>query len=149
MKENIEQNKNTELTERKAKSMVEPRVSKPILIKQKFKGDCAAASLAMFLGVTYDELIKHFPKEYEEKFVDGIWNSRIFEVASKVYGKELLCYKDNFDLTKPSLVVADSLNYEGRKHTMYWDGKNIYDPALGKCYDDLPKNIAYIFQTEE
>jgi ABC-type molybdate transport system ATPase subunit len=69
-------------------------------------------------------------------------------VAEK-YGIELTCIYENFDLSKPSLLIVPSLNIKDRQHTIYWDGKNIFDPATGIAYKEKPKNIAYIFQKYE
>jgi hypothetical protein len=124
------------------------RAKLPGLIKQRYKGDCAVASLAMFLGISYENILKHYSEELAEKFYDGAWNSKTLRVA-KEYGVELTCIYENFNLNKPSLLVVPSLNIEGRLHTIYWDGENVFDPAIGKCYEILPKNIAYIFQKYE
>ena len=123
-------------------------VKPPTLIKQRYIGDCSVASLAMFLGISYDEILPHYPEEIKEQFSTGVWNHRTFEVAYEL-GVTLTCIEDDYDLAKPSLIIAPSLNRENTLHTMFWDGKKLYDPAIGKCYDSLPKNIAYVFQEYE
>jgi len=124
---------------------IERIVIPPVLIQQRYKGDCAVASLAMFLGITYDEILEHFVKELEDQFSDGIWNSKVFEVAKK-YGVELTCIYKEFDLTRRSLVIVPSLIAKDRQHTIFWDGDNVYDPSPLKIYDELPKSIAYIYR---
>ena len=117
-------------------------------IKQKYRGDCSVASLAMFLNISYEEIIIiNYKAEVDKEFKDGVWNDKTFQV-SELYGKKLYCYYTDFDLTKPSLLIVPSLNYIGKEHIIYWDGKNVYDPSLSKCYSELPNNILYIFQCE-
>ena len=120
------------------------------LIIQRYCGDCSLASLAMFLGCDYDDLLHLFENERKEGFPDGIWNHDIW-AAANLYGVYFETkYGEQFNRSKPAMVCLQSLNYEGRGHMLYWDGSSIYDPANAPIkYDSLPETINYAFQAIE
>ncbi|MGD8777702.1 MAG: hypothetical protein PVH88_01940 [Ignavibacteria bacterium] len=117
----------------------------PTLIKQRYKGDCAVASLAMFLGISYDEIIKHYSEELEVMFENGVWDHKTFEVAEK-YGVELTCVYKDFDFSKPSMLIIPSFNLKDKNHMVFWDGEKVFDPSPAIVYKSKPENILYIFQ---
>lgn len=118
-----------------------------ILVEQKYIGDCSVAVLSMFLGIPYDELLKNYDEELNENFENGVSNIKTFEIARK-YGITLISKKDNFDLSRKSIILVPSLNLDGKEHCIYWDGKTVYDPSPNKKYKNLPDNILYIFQEQ-
>ncbi len=101
------------------------------LIQQKFKADCAVASLAMFLGVDYEAVLRHCSGH--ELALNGLSNGRekfiaeAFEVPIKFLDRTKLERSKPADLTLPSLHSE-----RGSTHPVFWDGKRVWDPNKGR-----------------
>lgn len=96
-------------------------------------GDCGVASLAMFLGVTYEQAL-----EYLEKFgpvdVDRGISITHLALAATEYD-ELTVITPYRDVNKPAVVCVLSPGAPDEGHAVYWDGEEFWDPVLGAVID--------------
>lgn len=121
------------------------------LIRQRNNSDCAVCTLAMALGVSYDEVLALCP-DYRKRLADGIrvglsipdylyvarsygftFRSVYPHTVNKEYGDDFWEYLSE----KIALLVVHSLNYKGRLHSVYWDGLGVYDPSKKRRYNDV------------
>lgn len=102
-----------------------------MLIQQRFTSDCAVACLAMFLGVDYEEIVKHCTGY--ELVNNGLANAREAYIA-RMFKVELeFLDRTKLDRKKPAVLTVPSLNSEtGATHALYWNGKRIFDPNQGR-----------------
>ena len=97
--------------------------------QQRFAGDCQVACLAMFLDVSYDEVVKHV---WGSELIYGLADGRdkyiaaLFEVEIGAKDTSKLRRKNPAVLTVPSLNDPN-----GSRHVVYWDGKRVWDPLQG------------------
>lgn len=99
------------------------------LVQQRFAGDCQVACLAMFLGVAYDEVVKHV---WGSELIQGLADGRDKHIAA-LFEVEIGA-KDTSKLKRksPAVLTVPSLNDpNGSRHVVYWDGKRIFDPLQG------------------
>ena len=109
------------------------------MIEQKFSYDCAVASLAMFTGKTWDEIFLAFDKPTEglptNEVALYLWDNGFPNIEwRQCHGMP----------TIKSLVTVKSKNYPGKDHTIYFDGKDFYDPSPKEKYvshEDVERNM--------
>lgn len=101
-----------------------------MMIQQHFQSDCAVACLAMFLGVKYEDVAKHC--HGFELVTFGLCGKRTYDIAD-LFGADIL-WRDvsKLDYSKPAVLSVPSLNIPGGRHSVYWDGKTIFDPNVGR-----------------
>jgi hypothetical protein len=105
-----------------------PKLTK--LIRQRYPYDCAVASSAMYLGITWEEVRSHFGD-----ITEGIPTNKVCEFLWS-QGQNVEFYRDQLP-TKKALVIALSRNHEEGWHMMYFDGRKLFDPSTEKTYTDL------------
>jgi hypothetical protein len=100
-------------------------------IQQKFTADCAVACLAMFLGVEYEDVLRHVSGH--ELTLVGLTNSREAYIARLFEVEIYFLDRTKIDRFKPAVLTVPSLNSKtGLTHAVYWDGTRIYDPNQGR-----------------
>lgn len=126
-----------------------------MIIKQRNNSDCAVCTLAMALGIRYEDVLELVP-EYQKRsergeqigltIPDYLYVMRLhgFSIEA-VYPHSVNKYfgVDFWDhLThKLAFLVVHSLNYPGRLHSVFWDGDGVRDPSFLLAYDsDSIKN---------
>jgi hypothetical protein len=109
-------------------------------IQQVTGGDCAAASLAMFLGYTQEQYTKFlydfFRPQYRSGFKHGTKSTWVHKVA---YRHGILLAGMEFDKDRPAVLCLPSLNKPWPTlHSVYWDGSRIWDPSAHSWHRKLP-----------
>ena len=117
------------------------------MITQKFSYDCAVCSTAMFLNKPYEEVAKAL-----ELTKEGIGNDKI---AKYLWDNEIdVLWFEGFPPKKgtPAIVSVWSKNFEGKWHSIYFDGEKVFDPARSKpryeTYEEVKKHIIGSLQVE-
>jgi hypothetical protein len=111
--------------------MQNPRTKAMTLIQQKFAADCAVACLAMFLGVEYEDVLRHVGGH--ELTLGGLTNNREAYIARLFEVEISFLDRTKIDRSKPAVLTVPSLNSKtGLTHAVYWDGTRIYDPNQGR-----------------
>ena len=100
-------------------------------VQQRMPADCAVATLAMFLGVTYEKIACHCTGA--ELVLSGLpWVRenhilKLFKTPCDVFDRSVM------DWTKPAILSVPSLNEgSGVSHSVYWDGQRVWDPQHGR-----------------
>lgn len=100
-------------------------------IQQRMPADCTVAALAMFLGQSYEAVVRHcsgaelvqyglpWPRE---RHICGLFGTDV-----EVVDVSLVNWKRAAILTVPSLNDGG-----GRTHAIYWDGRRAWDPQKGR-----------------
>jgi hypothetical protein len=100
-------------------------------IQQKFAADCAVACLAMFLGVEYEDVLRHVGGH--ELTLGGLTNYREAYIARLFQVEISFLDRIKIDRSKPAVLTVPSLNSKtGLTHAVYWDGTRVYDPNQGR-----------------
>ena len=101
------------------------------LIQQKFTADCAVACLAMFLGVEYEDILRHV--NGHELTLGGLTNYREAYIARLFEVEIFFLDRTRIDRSKAAVLTVPSVNSKtGLTHAVYWDGTRIYDPNQGR-----------------
>lgn len=106
-------------------------MTKDDFVQQRMPADCAVATLAMFLGLTYEDIAKHCAG-YELAIQGLSWSREeyifgLFETPVAVYDRSLI------DWSQPAILSVPSLNEpDGGTHSVYWDGTRAWDPQMGR-----------------
>ncbi len=100
-------------------------------VQQQFDADCAVATMAMFLGVSYETIARHCTgAEMVFSGLSWIEENRIlhlFKTPCDVFDRRVM------DWSKPAILSVPSLNEaEGVTHSIYWDGQRAWDPQQGR-----------------
>ena len=97
---------------------------------ERFTADCAVACLAMFLGVEYEDVLRHVGGH--ELTLRGLTNYREAYIARLFEVEISFLDRTKIDRSKPAVLTVPSLNSKtGLTHAVYWDGTRIYDPNQG------------------
>lgn len=108
------------------------------LVTQKHNYDSEIASIAMFTGYTYDQIVsEYFPSR-------NFNNTRIKQVEFKAIMFDLnisVSQTKELDESKDAIVIVPSLNSKDRLHIVYWDSENkeLCDPQMGRIVYGRPK----------
>ncbi len=113
------------------------------LIKQRHHGDCAIAAIAMFVGVSYEDVEKKLSKV---ELYAGLTEEREVEVIGSFGIRVELRMNETWDPSEPAVLSVPSLNLDSTLHAVYWDGSRIYDPSTKNFYIELPDRIEYAIQ---
>ncbi len=100
-------------------------------IPQRMPADCAVAALAMFLGVTYEDIARHCTgSELVDSGMPWVRENHIlhlFKAPCDVFDRTVM------DWSSPAILSVPSLNEaEGVTHSVYWDGSRVWDPQQGR-----------------
>lgn len=100
-------------------------------VQQRMPADCAVATLAMFLGVAYEDIARHCTGA--ELVDSGLSWSRenhilhLFRKPCDVFDRTVM------DWNAPAILSVPSINEaEGVTHSLYWDGNRVWDPQQGR-----------------
>ena len=100
-------------------------------IQQRMPADCTVATLAMFLGKTYEDIARHCSGaelvQYGLPWHREHYICRLFKVEVEVVDISLMNWQRAAILTVPSLNDG-----KGQTHSVYWDGKRVWDPQKGR-----------------
>lgn len=101
------------------------------LIQQRMPADCAVAALAMFLNVTYEDVAIHCSgAELVRSGLSWVRENHIlglFQVECDVFAPSVI------DWVQPAILSVPTLNEpEGGTHSIYWDGKRVWDPQTNR-----------------
>jgi len=107
-----------------------PTVTK--FVQQRMPADCAVAALAMFLNLAYEDIARHCTgAELVDSGLTWIRENYIlnlYKTPCDVFDKTVM------DWSKPAILSVPSLNEaEGVTHSVYWDGRRIWDPQQGRA----------------
>jgi hypothetical protein len=96
------------------------------------KYECAPAALAMLTGEKLFTVKRACAKFGWNNDSRGIKHEILLK-AARFMGYDLITvpYEDITHDIGPALLGVPSLNYKGRAHGVYWDGKQILDPNHG------------------
>lgn len=105
------------------------------LIKQRTLSDCVPCSMAMFLGLTYEEIVRPAVELTEDEwsphspmYYPLMW--AMFEkLGTPVASSKYLL------LHRPAIVSVLSPTRPDWLHAVYWDGERIWDPMLKPVID--------------
>jgi len=119
-------------------------------IRQKNPGDCAVCALAMYLGLSYLEMILAFGYVCDKiaKIQGGGLNTDDMRIIIRAYtGEAPLVVTSRIDpfhdrrddmmaliQGKKAILCAPSLNVEGVGHAVYWNGSKVFDPSKKKRF---------------
>lgn len=115
------------------------------LIRSKAKDDCVICTVAMLLGISYEESCKLFPR-YFEPVGDGVRGVTETEInlalvsCGYVLGRFVPATRDTrgivtdssqevIKLMKERPALIDTITSSGRRHAVAWDGNMVLDPA--------------------
>lgn len=126
-------------------------------MKQRNLKDCAICCLSMALGVSYKKIKDDVMSANKIMYGDRHkFDGTTIEVEHLIlwkYGinhdfieKKWVCSLSNGLLqkmppfrrkirNKRALLTVPSLNFNGKYHAVYWDGRKIHDPSNLRCYD--------------
>ena len=100
-------------------------------VQQRMPADCAVAALAMFLGVAYEDIARHCTgAELVDSGLTWIRENHIlhlFKTPCDVFDRRVMDWSESAILSVPSLNEA-----EGVTHSVYWDGRRVWDPQQGR-----------------
>lgn len=129
-----------------------------VLIQQRSASDCAICTLAMALSRSYDEVMAAAVKaeaydpargcraEYAIVEQFGLQQMRDFRVLHRgVLAPEFFLH---FSWRRPAVLAVPSLNIDAGFHSVYWDGRRLFDPHPLKTYaawDDLRPDEIILF----
>ena len=116
-------------------------------IKQQDEFGCVIACLAMATGKTYkqvrNEVARYWDFMHKDKLFDGMssldealllykfgYKSYTLNVSKRITRRRLISLLDG----TPAILSVPSLNYKGKYHAVYWDGKKLHDPSTKKNY---------------
>ncbi len=104
-------------------------------VQQKFDADCVIACLAMFLDVEYEEIAAQCKGHEIVKF--GVSDSAIERICNLFKVQIEPLHSTVMDWTKPAILTVPSRNQivNGQTdgtHSIYWDGKRVWDPNKGR-----------------
>jgi hypothetical protein len=97
----------------------------------------------MYLGKEYETIFKLTNKKTrmngltfdDMRIICEKFGVKLYAILDKIHKKD-----------KPAMIMVKSKNYKGWFHTVYWDGKKLYDPSVGKRYIKLPKKMWASYQ---
>ena len=120
------------------------------MIKMRTHCDCMVCCLAMLMDWTYEEAADYFPpKAVTETGYQWLWlqpylKSNDISVIELHISRGLI---KRVNWSRPSMVNVPSLTGYKGDHMIFWDGKKVIDPIVGKIkYKVLPDNILNIYQ---
>lgn len=108
------------------------------LIKQKSNWDCGIAAIAMFTNKSYDEVLKALRKLYPDHGNNEISNVQEEKILRHFRVRPIVLPFEFINLKIRSMILIQSLNDEFSWHSIFFDGKNIYDPNNGKIKNGKP-----------
>ena len=109
------------------------------MIYQRVKGDCCICAIAMAVGATYEDVVSKIGKHDFAKF--GVSQDLELEVLRAYGWKPVLTF--SFPYQEPCILSVASLNYYGTLHSVYWDGKRMYDPSTERQHDYKSACLGY------
>jgi hypothetical protein len=114
------------------------------MIKQRGKHDCVICTIAMALGLTYEEvkdaaIAEHAYEpdkgtNYEYAILEHLGLRQMHEFC--IMGRGILdaAFFRKFSWRRRAILTVPSLNIENGWHSIYTDGKKLYDPCMLKTY---------------
>lgn len=105
------------------------------MIQQRFDADCAAACLAMLLGVTYEQVAQHCAGNQLVRY--GVPDFKLIDIA-RLFDRELVAVDSTLiDWTRPAILTVPSYNTQpgagsNGMHAVFWDGARCHDPNEGR-----------------
>lgn len=119
-------------------------------IKQTNPGDCAICAMAMFLDLSYADMIRLMPfvcENISKIRGGGMTKEEMLHIIAAISGRPpvlIQCHYDPNDYRleemmgfiqgRKAILSARSLNYVGCGHATFWDGKKLHDPSRKKTY---------------
>lgn len=113
-----------------------------IFEKQRTNKDCAICTLAMFLGVPYEEV--KITTEQMESILFGGMEREVEDAILLAHGYEVgkhytrmhaapwwatTGFVKNMLWGRRAIISVMSKNYRDATHAVYWDGEALYDPS--------------------
>lgn len=100
-------------------------------VQQRMPADCAVATVAMFLGRSYEDIARHCTGaelvQYGLSWAREEHVCGLFKTSVEVVDIGFLDWKRAAILSVPSLNEG-----KGQTHSIYWDGKRAWDPQQGR-----------------
>lgn len=137
------------------------------LVVQRTGHDCAICTIAMALGMTYDQVMaaglesKAFDPESgtrgASRILEALGLSNRFDRGNPV--GDFVSRRRSFEISpayfrgqiwgRRAVICVPSLNIPGGWHSIYWDGAQVWDPSPRKRYetfDDLHPEEIILFR---
>jgi len=110
------------------------------IVKQRLKKDCGVAALAMATNVSYETALAALPLAARIDIKNG---KGLFHY-NQLDGLDKLGFYRNFNRpvnveigsTPAILSVPSGTKRSDGLHSIYWDGKNVYDPSPSNKYNN-------------
>lgn len=106
-------------------------MQKSRFVQQRMPADCVVATLAMFLGRSYEDIARHCNGaelvSYGLPWVRERHICELFKIEVELVDISLLDWRRAAILTVPSLNDG-----KGQIHSVYWDGRRAWDPQQGR-----------------
>lgn len=116
------------------------------LVRQRTRHDCAICTIAMATGKAYDDVMaaalkvdafdaeKGMHAEYRVLEQFGLKQMAEFRILHRgVLAPEFFLH---FSWARRAILAVPSLNKEGGFHSVYWDGRALFDPCTLKTYSE-------------
>lgn len=116
-------------------------------IKQQDEFGCVIACIAMATGKTYkavrNEVARYWDFMHRNRIFDGMNDADqscvLYKLGYKSWTAHVCNNKRRKDIASmlrgtPATLSVPSLNYKGKFHAVYWDGKKLHDPSTKKTY---------------
>ena len=112
------------------------------LIKQRAKGECGPACLAMVLGIELDQAVVESEQasgvRCTERGCSGVDMIAVLNAHGLRDARESL----EWDTIEPAILTVASLNFPGLLHFIVWDGERFLDSAnSGHVYPDNAPSV--------
>jgi hypothetical protein len=128
------------------------------LIRQREKSDCAICTIAMALGLAYEDVLEAalLAKAYEP----GVGCRSEYTIIERFGFRQMIDFRIHhrtlldakyflhFSWGRRAILAVPSLNIEGGFHSVYWTGTELRDPCTLKTYsswEDLRPDEIIIF----
>lgn len=118
-----------------------------MLIRQREKSDCSICTIAMALDKSYEEVMRVALLEDAWRRDEGC--RREYQIIEKFGLKQMegfrIMWRGNildaefflhFSWRRKAILSVPSLNIEGGFHSVFTDGRKLYDPCLLKTYSE-------------
>lgn len=108
-----------------------------VIVKQRSNNDCSVCCLAMATGESYETVLNNLQDKARENLKKGVgllFTEDMFLLEK--LGFDFEGFWAPYNLNKNgAIIMVPSLNFDDKKHVVFWDGKNILDPSNSKKYD--------------
>lgn len=93
--------------------------------------ECVVASMAMYLDFDYEELRRLFKASFPEIPDDHGYGYREISLIFRKLGYSIMQFNPNNFPDEPCLVTVPSVNIQGKRHQIFFNGEEIIDPQFG------------------